>query len=99
VDPDLLNLDPDTDPDPAFQVKPDTDRDQSGSRVLVTKNWKNTTEISSPYLFDIKNAIFLSLGLHKGRPSYRRSLQLSIENIQHLKIKFINFFLFLFFFG
>ncbi len=29
-------------------------------------------------------AIYLSLGLHKGRPSYRRSLQPSIENIQHL---------------
>jgi hypothetical protein len=26
-------------------------------------------------------AIYLSLGLHKGRPSYRRSLQLSKENI------------------
>jgi hypothetical protein len=44
----------------------------------------------------IKIAIYLSLGLFKGRPSYRRSLQLPKENIQHLKkIKFINFFLFL----
>jgi hypothetical protein len=33
--------------------------------------------------FDI--AIYLSLGLHKGRPSYRRSLLPSKENIQHLK--------------
>jgi hypothetical protein len=37
------------------------------------------------YSFDQKIAIYLSLGLHKGRPSYRRSLQLSKENIQYLK--------------
>jgi hypothetical protein len=30
-------------------------------------------------------AIYLSLGFHKGRPSYRRSLQPSKENIQYLK--------------
>ncbi len=30
-------------------------------------------------------AIYLSLGLHKGLPSYRRSLQPSKENIQNLK--------------
>jgi hypothetical protein len=30
-------------------------------------------------------AIYLSLGLHKGRPSYRRSLQPSKEKIQHFK--------------
>jgi hypothetical protein len=29
--------------------------------------------------------IFLSLGLHEGRPSYRRSLQPSKENILHFK--------------
>ncbi len=32
-----------------------------------------------------KNAIYLSLGLHKESLSYRRSLQLSIEAIQHFK--------------
>jgi hypothetical protein len=32
-----------------------------------------------------KIAIYLSLGLHKGRPSYRRSLQPSKENIHYLK--------------
>jgi len=31
--------------------------------------------------FKSKVAIYLSLGLHKGRPSYRRSLQPSKENI------------------
>ncbi len=30
-------------------------------------------------------AIYLSLGLYKGRPSYSRSLQSSKENIQHFK--------------
>jgi len=32
-----------------------------------------------------KTAIYLSLGLHKVCPSYRRSLQLSKEAIQHFK--------------
>ncbi len=42
-----------------------------------------------------KIAIYFSLGLYKGRPSYRRSLQLSKENIQHLKTW--NFFTFSYF--
>ncbi len=42
-----------------------------------------------------KIAIYLSLGLHKGRTSYRRSLQSSKENIQHFKTwKFFTFFYF-----
>jgi hypothetical protein len=36
--------------------------------------------------FGSKTTIYLSLGLHKGRPSYRRSLQPSKNNIQHFKI-------------
>jgi hypothetical protein len=36
VDADSLIPDPDTEPDPAFQVK-------SGSRGLMTKNWKNNS--------------------------------------------------------
>jgi hypothetical protein len=36
--------------------------------------------------FLIKNCYFpIALGLHKGRPSYRRSLQSSKEKIQHFK--------------
>jgi hypothetical protein len=35
--------------------------------------------------FLTKTAIYLSLGLHKVCPSYRRSLQLSKEAIQHFK--------------
>jgi hypothetical protein len=33
--------------------------------------------------FDQKLPIYLSLGLHKGFPSYRRSLQPTKEDIQH----------------
>jgi hypothetical protein len=36
-------------------------------------------------LFGSKNTIYLSLGLHKGRSSYGRSLQPSKENFQHFK--------------
>ncbi len=43
-----------------------------------------------------KIAIYLSLGLRKGRPSYRRSLQPSKENIQHLKWNILTFFYFCF---
>ncbi len=35
-----------------------------------------------------KIAFYLSLGLYKGRPDYRRSLQLSNDNIQHFKSYF-----------
>jgi hypothetical protein len=35
--------------------------------------------------FGSKIAIYLSLGLHRERPCYRSSLQLSKENIQHFK--------------
>jgi hypothetical protein len=41
-----------------------------------------TADIYS-YFFII--SIYLSLAHHKGRPSYRRSLQPSKENIQHYK--------------
>ncbi len=54
----------------------------SGSRVLMTKMKKITTEKN---LILSKSTIDLSLGLHKKRPSYKRSLQLSKENIQHFK--------------
>jgi hypothetical protein len=37
------------------------------------------------YIIYINNCIYLSLGLHKGRPSYTRSIQSSKENIQHFK--------------
>ncbi len=39
-----------------------------------------------------KNTICLSLGLHNGRPSYRRSLQPSKDNIQHFKTWYFSIF-------
>ncbi len=59
-----------TDPDPVF---------------LMTKNWKNVQLKIFLIFFWSKITIFLSIGLHKGRPSYRRNLQPSKENIQHFK--------------
>ncbi len=43
-------------------------------------------------IFGLKIAIYSYVGLNKGRPSYRRSLQPAKENIQHFKIKTWNFF-------
>ncbi len=50
----------------------------------MTRNWK---KIGS------KIAIYLSLGLHRGCTSYKRSLQPSKENIQHFKTWNLYFFL------
>jgi hypothetical protein len=75
-DPDSLR----PDPDPAFFAEY-----RSGSRVLMTKTLKKFTAEKKFDIFFIKIAI--SLGLHKGRPSYRRSFQPSTENIQHFKTK------------
>jgi hypothetical protein len=51
----------------------------------MTKNWKKFTADKKLNFFASKNTIYITLGLYKGRPSYRRSLQLSKENIQHFK--------------
>jgi hypothetical protein len=58
-------------------------RIQSGSRALMTKNWQKIT--AEKKFFISKTAIYLSLGLHKVCPGYRRSLQLTKEAIQHFK--------------
>ncbi len=47
------------------------------------KNWKYFTAEQKIILSEI--FMYLSLGLHKGRPNYRRSLQPSKDNIQHFK--------------
>jgi hypothetical protein len=61
-------------------------RIQYGSSALMTKNWKKITAENFLYIFFLsKTAIYLSLGLHKVCPSYRRSLQFSKEAIQHFK--------------
>ncbi len=58
---------------------------ESRSKVLMTKNWKKfTAEIKFIY-FGSKIVIRLCLDLHKGRPSYRRSLHPSKANIWHFK--------------
>jgi hypothetical protein len=76
-----FNADPNTDPDPAFLVKANPGTDPgSGSRVLMTKNWKKITA-DKKIIFLSKIAIYLSLGLHKGRSRYRRSHHPSKENI------------------
>jgi hypothetical protein len=79
LDPDSVN--PDPDPDPAFQVNPDPDPGFDSQKIEE----KNTGDFFSFFLLLIKKCIYLSAGLHKGRPSYRRSLQHSKENIQHFK--------------
>jgi hypothetical protein len=55
----------------------------SGSRVLMTKNWKKYRWKIIIYFFKI--AIYLSLGLYKWRQSYWRIFQPSKENVQHFK--------------
>ncbi len=57
-----------------------------GSRVLMTKIGKNLI------FLDQKIAIYLSLGLHKGRPIYRRSLQppkREPPSLQNMKFLFL----------
>jgi hypothetical protein len=65
------------DPDPAFFLIADPDsgyRSQIRIQGLMTKNWKKILAGNLISIFLIKNAIYSSLGLHKGHPSYRRSL-------------------------
>jgi hypothetical protein len=69
----------DTDPDPAFRLNTDPDPDPIRIQSFDDQKWENLN------IFSSKTTIYLSLGLHKGRLSYRRSLQPSKENIQHFK--------------
>jgi hypothetical protein len=83
------------DPDPAFKAKYRSEFG-SGYRGFDEQKLKILAAEKKINIFGSKIAIHLSLGLHKGRHSYRISLQPSIENIQHFKnMKFLNFFLFL----
>ncbi len=54
-------------------------------RALMTKNWKKIQLLKKLNFSGSKTTIYLSLGLHKERPSYRRNLQLSKEAIQDFK--------------
>jgi hypothetical protein len=46
---------------------------------------KKTAEKKSTFFHLSETAIYLSLGFHYGCPFYRRSLQLSKENIEYFK--------------
>ncbi len=74
-----------SDPDPAYQAEY-TDLDPDPIRIEGFNNKKIekfTAEKSDIFLSKIAN--YLSLGLQKGLPSYRRSLQPSKEKIQHFE--------------
>ncbi len=71
-----------------FNADPD-----SGSRVWWPKIEKIHCLKFNFYFSKI--AIYLSLGLHKGRPSYRKSLQPSREHPILKNMKILDFFLFL----
>ncbi len=65
----------------------------SGSRVLITKNLRK--RYSWNFFFHLKkNEICLSLGLHTGRPA-TETFNPQTEHPALQKMKFINFFLFL----
>jgi hypothetical protein len=75
-----LNTDPDLDP---IRIRIQYG---SGSRALRTKNRKKITAGKKiKFFFWIKNYNLPIPSLHKESPSYRRSLQLSKEAIQHFK--------------
>jgi hypothetical protein len=96
VDPHWFNEDPDSaffliaDPDPHLNADPNPVPDP---RFLWTKIEKKKLQLE---ILWSKIASYLFLGLPKGRPSYRRSLQPSTkESIQHFKTwKFFTFFYF-----
>jgi hypothetical protein len=72
--------------DSAFQVNPDPDPDPIRIQGLDDHKLKEKIQLNFfTNLFSSKMAIYLSLGLHKGRPSYRRSPQPSKESIQNFK--------------
>ncbi len=75
---------------PGFRIRIDLMRIRipdlgSGSRVWWSEIEKNLQLEIWFLFFWSKIAIYLSLCLHKGCPSYRRSLQPSKVNIQHFK--------------
>ncbi len=65
-----------------------TDPDPDPTRIQGfwwPKIEKNLQLIKNYIFFWSKTTIYLSLGLHKERPSYKRSLQLSKGNNQHFR--------------
>ncbi len=77
-----LRLDTNTDP----YTDPDTDPDPIWIQGFNDQKLKKNNSWKKNYIFFwSKTAIYLSLGLHKVCPSYRRSLPLTKEAIQHFK--------------
>ncbi len=74
-------------PDPAFKAEYRSGSNTYGYRALMTKNLIKITGTAGKKInfFLSETTIYQSLGLHKERLSYRRSLQLSKEAIQHFK--------------
>jgi hypothetical protein len=72
----IQDPDPESDPDPGSDPKLCEKSDPDPKKIIPDPQH---------CFFGSKTTIYLSLGLHKGRPSYKRSLQLSKENIQHFK--------------
>ncbi len=66
----------DPDPGPVPDLEPDPEF--WWPKILKFPSWQK-------HKFSINNSTFLSLGLHEGCPSCRRSLQSSKENSQHFK--------------
>jgi hypothetical protein len=72
--------------------RPNTDPDQGFWWPIIGKNLQLEKNL---ILFWSKITIHFLLGIHKGRQCYRRSLQLSKENIQNFKTwNFLTFFYF-----
>jgi hypothetical protein len=65
-----------------FKLNTDPDPDLG---VLMTKNLKKFMAEKKINFVGSETTIYLSLGLHKGRPGCGRSLSPSKENIQHFK--------------
>ncbi len=65
-------------------LRMNTNTDPDPDPVRIQKLEKN---FSWNFFFLSKTAFYLSLGLHKVCPSYRRSLPLSKEAIQHFKTR------------
>jgi hypothetical protein len=77
---------PETGSGSSIQINPYSDPDPIRIQGFDDQKLKEQIQLKFCLIFfGIKITIYLSLGLHKGRLSYRRSLQSSKENIQHFK--------------
>jgi hypothetical protein len=66
-------------------MEANTDPDPIRIQGFNDQNLKKITAKKNLICFCSNTAIYLSLGLHKVCPGYRRSLQLTKEAIQHFK--------------